>query len=152
MRNISFSSYILSSYKTTKSSFKNYKCYGKEIFQFWHECTILSRPDLRDRGMDVSETIVSETVPYSAFTSCQHAATKPHPCNTSHNMFTSVLYSLIKLFQHKSSSHYQRGSVYQESLELLWVMSIRQWVRACHLISLQFIIERSRLPLAQSYF
>ena len=59
-------SHLRSSHLTKKrSSLKNSKCYGRDIIQFWHECAILSRPGLRDRGMDVSETIVFQAVPYS---------------------------------------------------------------------------------------
>ena len=47
------SSLIMSSYKRPISWFKNYKLNGWKIFQFWHECVMLSRTDLRDTEMDV---------------------------------------------------------------------------------------------------
>ena len=54
LRRSIFSSLIMSSYKRTISWFKNYKLNGWKILQFWHECVMLSKTDLRDSGMDVS--------------------------------------------------------------------------------------------------
>ena len=128
--------------------------------------------------LNIDKTSLRWSSSTSAFASCQCAATKPHPCNILHVMFTSVFFSMNKSFRPEPSSRSQRGSVYQESLELFWVMFTRAVSESLHLPpipsseksiiscvifmrspdesnypqAIQFLIERSHLPPARSYY